>query len=44
MFIRIIACLPTALFLLSVAEAQQPLKVPRVGLLISASSAATAPL
>jgi hypothetical protein len=31
MFRRIVVCLPLTLFLLTVAEAQQPKKVPRIG-------------
>ena len=33
MFRRIVACLPLTLFLLTVAHAQQPKKIPRVGYL-----------
>ena len=32
MFRRIVFCLPLTLLLLTVAEAQQPTKVPRIGL------------
>ena len=38
MFRRIVICLPLAVFLLSVAHAQQPPKIPRVGYLTVAGS------
>jgi ABC-type uncharacterized transport system substrate-binding protein len=38
MFRRTVICLPLTLLLLTVAEAQQPTKVPRIGFLIGASA------
>jgi ABC-type uncharacterized transport system substrate-binding protein len=42
MFIRIVVCLLLTLFLLTVAQAQQPAKIPRIGYLVGASRSAIA--
>jgi hypothetical protein len=39
MFRRIVFCLPLTLLLLTVAEAQQAVKVPRIGFLLSSGDA-----